>query len=54
MRLSAGATAMSAERFVQMTGLLLALAGSLALCGLSYDTFRTDSVARATIVRCAL
>lgn len=29
---------MSTERFIQMTGLLLALAGSLALCGLSYDT----------------
>lgn len=43
---------MSPERFVQMTGLLLALAGSLALCGLSYDTVRTESAGRATIVRC--
>ena len=43
---------MSTERFVQMTGLLLALVGSLALCGLSYDTVRTGSAGRATIIRC--
>ena len=40
------------ERFVQMTGLLLALVGSLALCGLTYDTVRTETARRATIVGC--
>jgi hypothetical protein len=44
---------MSAERLLQMTGLLLALAGSLALSGLSYDTVRTENAGRATNVRSA-
>ena len=43
---------MAAERFVQMTGLLLALVGGLTLCGLAYGTVRTGSVEGATIVRC--
>jgi hypothetical protein len=43
---------MAAGPFAPMTGLLLVLAGSLALCGLSYDTVRTESAGRATIVRC--
>jgi hypothetical protein len=42
----------STERFVHMTGLLLALAGSLALCGVSYDTVRTGFAGRAAVVRC--
>lgn len=37
----------STERFVQMTGLLLALIGSLALCGVSYVTFKSGAVERA-------
>ena len=39
---------MPTERFVQMTGLLLALSGGLTLCGLSYGTVRTGSAERAT------
>lgn len=36
-----------------MTGLLLALVGSLALCGVSYATVKTGPTERAPAVRCS-
>ena len=41
----------STERFVQMTGLLLALIGSLALCGVCYITVKSGTAERALSVR---
>lgn len=43
----------SAERFVYMTGLLLALFGGLALCGVSSDTVRVGVAGRDSMVRYA-
>lgn len=42
----------STERFVQMTGLLLALIGSLALCGVGYASVTNKFTERAPVVRC--
>jgi hypothetical protein len=41
-----------AERFILMTGLLLAVVGGIALWGLSYGKFQTSSAGRATITGC--